>query len=100
MTNVYRIGSHPITPAATLLVLVATSVLALRLLRVRWSLLPLCLVGAYGGRRLGLDTGLVKGIDHHVLTPVSDTFDNIEWWLAVALASALVAVALRRRLHA
>jgi hypothetical protein len=94
--SVFQIGSRQITPVGTAIVLVFAGLVAVRVLRMsaRWILLAL--PGAYAARRLGLDTGLIKWIDHQVLEKVSERFDNVESWL-IALGTAVAALAIAGR---
>ena len=85
------------------LVVGLVALLAVRLVPVQgpWWVIVAAGLAAYVGRRVGLETGFIKWVDHRVLERVDEQFDNVDSWL-VALAvvtSALVGAALvdRRR---
>ena len=71
------------------------TLLAVRLVRARleWFVVLGGLVAAYAGRRIGLETGFIKWVDHRVLEGMDEQFDNVDSWLVALLVVTVVLVA-------
>jgi hypothetical protein len=74
------------------------ALLAIRLVRARphWFVLVAGALAAYAGRRVGLETGFIKWVDHRVLERMDEQFDNVDSWLvSLAVVSAVLVSASR-----
>lgn len=95
--GLFHIGSRPVTPLATLLVVVLMGLLAVVATRsTLWLVVPAAF-SAWVARRIGLRTGFIKWVDHRVLERLSETFDNVEGWIVAFIACAVVLTLFRVR---
>jgi hypothetical protein len=95
--GLFHVGSRPVTPVGMIVMVALAALLVVTVTRSQWWLVVVGVVGAYTARRIGLDTGFVKWLDHRMLERLSETFDNVEGWLIGLIAAVVVFVAVRPR---